>query len=245
MMLTVNELDQFKEEGYLLYEGLLYGDTLAKYVNVFDELVERAKNEEQGGHWSFELDAEGTMRPEKMLHKIQGVCCVDPRALDMAKEPCITGRVAQLIGDHLDIFGTKFFPLLPGGGTSTQWHQDNYYFDTQSEEIVTCGIYLHDSDKQNGCLRIVPRSHHAGMLEHTSNAGTYGSWIEMDDSDAIDLEVPGGTVVLFSANLLHGANKNVSDRPRYSTAWHYVPASLDLQQFPRGVYEDRHVVLGE
>jgi ectoine hydroxylase-related dioxygenase (phytanoyl-CoA dioxygenase family) len=54
-----------------------------------------------------------------------------------------------------------------------------------------------------------------------------------------------GTVAVFSANLMHGAYDNNSERSRYSTAWHYIPGELQLEQFPRGGYEDRHIVLGD
>ena len=53
--------------------------------------------------------------------------------------------------------------------------------------------------------------------------------------------MPAGSVTLFSANLLHGTTDNEGQRTRYSTAWHYVPADLDLEHFPRGGYEDRHI----
>ena len=43
---------------------------------------------------------------------------------------------------------------------------------------------------------------------------------------------------------MHGAYDNYSERSRYSTAWHYIPGKLQLEQFPRGGYKDRHIVLG-
>jgi ectoine hydroxylase-related dioxygenase (phytanoyl-CoA dioxygenase family) len=70
----------------------------------------------------------------------------------------------------------------------------------------------------------------------------HGSWTQVEESRAVDLETPAGTVVLFSANLLHGTSDNHSDRSRYSTAWHYIPTDLDLKQFPRDTYEDRFAV---
>lgn len=243
-MLTAEERTQLREQGYLCYEALIHGEKLAHYVAVFDELVERAQTQEQDAHWTFEKGAGGAIRPERILHKIQGVCYVEPRVLELAREPEITQRVAAILGDNLDIFGTKFFPLLPNGGTSTFWHQDNYYFDTETERLITCGIYLQDADIENGCLKVIPGSHKRGRFEHRPDPTTYGGWVDVDESEAVHLEVPAGTVLLFSGNLLHSANPNVSDRTRYSTAWHYIPGDMSLPPFERDRYPDRHVVLG-
>ena len=66
----------------------------------------------------------------------------------------------------------------------------------------------------------------------------------VDESQAVDVVCRPGTVVFFSANLLHGAHPNLSVRTSYRTAWHYVPGDLALELFPRGVYRDRHTVRG-
>ena len=241
-MLTDEQVRQYREEGYLVFEGLIQGERLACYKRVFDELVAQGRElTEQIPHWSFEKDERGEPRVG-LLHKVQGVCVVDDRVLELAREPAILDRVEVLIGRNLDVFGTKFFPKLPDGGTSTDWHQDNYYFGTDTDRIVSCGIYLEDSDVENGCLRVVPGSHRMGeIVEHRSEVNRHGSWTKVDEAEAVDLVVPAGTVVLFSANLLHGAYDNHSDRTRYSTAWHYMPEELNPEKFLKGIYEDRHV----
>jgi ectoine hydroxylase-related dioxygenase (phytanoyl-CoA dioxygenase family) len=66
---------------------------------------------------------------------------------------------------------------------------------------------------------------------------------DVADEDAIDVNVPAGTVVFFSANLLHGTHDNTGDRSRFSTAWHYVPGDLALDRFPRDSGKDRHAIL--
>ncbi len=241
-MLTESEIQKYRDEGYLVFERLIAGDRLRRYQSLFDELVARSKARKPGGGWTYELDGYGEVRPDGLLHKIQGVCLVEPRVLDLAREGPIVSRVASLLGPKFDVLGTKFFPLLPQGGTSTKWHQDNFYLGTDSEDIVTCGVYLQDADIENGCLKIIPRSHREGAFQHIRDPGTYGSWVEVDEAQAVPLEVPAGTVILFSGNLLHGANANISTRSRYSTAWHYLPESLELGPFRRGLYEDRHPV---
>ena len=242
-MLTDEQLRQYREDGYLVFEALIQGERLAWYRQVFDELV--AKGRDLTGHvphWGLELDERGESRAG-LLHKVQGVCVVDARVLELVREPAIVDRVAVLIGENIDVFGTKFFPKLPDGGTSTRWHQDNFYFGTDTDRIVSCGIYLEDADVENGCLRVVPGSHRMGeIVEHRKELNRHGSWTQtVDESRAVDLVIPAGTVVLFSANLLHGAHDNLSNRTRYSTAWHYLPEELDLERFVKGESEDRHV----
>ena len=118
-------------------------------------------------------------------------------------------------------------------------------FGTTSDQVVSCGIYYEQSDRENGALRIIPRSHLAGTLvDHVPGTGDYsiGHWADVDDTDAIDLECPAGTVFLFSANLLHAAPRNESGRSRYSTAWHYVPGPVIEPKFPKGSYLDLYVM---
>ena len=242
-MLTDTEIRDFRENGFLAFEGLISGERLAWYTSIFDELVERGRSlTVSGKNWCLELDRNEKPIPG-ILHKIQGVCMEEPRVLELAREPAIVKRARCLVGDDFDVFGTKFFPKLPRLGTSTHWHQDNYYFGTNTDHILSCGIYLEESDCENGCLRVVPGSHLSGEIaEHVRVGQTHGSWTQVDESAALDLVVPGGTVVFFSANLLHGAYDNTSDRTRYSTAWHYIPGDVNPPKFKRGVYEDRHPV---
>ena len=112
-MLTDEQLRQFRDDGFLVFEALIQGERLAYYKQVFDELVTQgSKITEQTPHWALELDERGEPRAG-LLHKVQGVCVVDDRVLELAREPAIIDRVALLIGENIDVFGTKFFPKLP------------------------------------------------------------------------------------------------------------------------------------
>ena len=243
-MLSEDEKAKFASDGFLVFDGLLSEERVSYYVGVFDELVANGRElSEEAPHWSLEYDDRGNPIAG-VLHKVQGVCQVDSRVLELASEPDILGRVAGFVGEDIDLFGTKFFPKLPNGGTSTHWHQDNFYFGTETDRIISCAIYMEPADRDNGCLQVVPASHRSGIVEHTRNPNGHGSWTPVDDALATDVVCSAGTVVLFSANLLHGAADNESDRSSYRTAWHYIPGSLSLERFPRGEYGDRFTVQG-
>jgi ectoine hydroxylase-related dioxygenase (phytanoyl-CoA dioxygenase family) len=247
MGLAEAQVQQFRDEGYLVLEALIPEALRRRILAIFDELVERSRELSQsGGGFELAPDTEGN-RIAGRLHKVQGVCVVDERVLELARAPEILDRVESLVGPNIDVFGTKFYPMRIKGATSTGWHQDNHYFGTNSDRIVSCATYLEATDVGNGCLRVVPGSHRTGeLVAHERGKGiwNHGSWTEVDESQAVDVVCPPGTAVFFSANLLHGARPNVSGRSSYRTAWHYLPGDLNLEMFPRGVYRDRHIVRG-
>lgn len=244
-MLTEKDIQQFYDQGYLTLEAFFQGHKLRRFLALLDELTRKGESMSQpDGHFSLELDENGE-HLTGMLHKVQGVCVVEPKMLKIAGDDELLNAAESLVGPNIDVFGTKFFPKLPRCGTSTKWHQDNYYFATNSDRIVSCGIYFHAADRENGCLRVIPRSHVDQIIaQHNSIPNRKGKQVQVDESQAVDVVCPAGTVVFFSANLLHGADDNTSARCRYSTAWHYLPEDLDLERFPRGDYEDRFTVRG-
>ncbi|MCJ8332024.1 MAG: phytanoyl-CoA dioxygenase family protein [Lentisphaeria bacterium] len=245
MVLSADELERFKRDGCLIFDGLLKGETLKRYKSILDEMVDYSK--------SLDVSTEGyCLQPDKdgkdipgRLFKVQGCCVLEPRLLEIANDPDICSRARDLIGSDMHIFGTKFFPMLPKGGTSTSFHTDNYYFETDSDKVLSCGIYYEDTSLENACLSVLKGSHTSGdEFKHVSGKGEYshGDWLDVDEDKVFNIECPAGTVVLFSANLVHGAGQNNSNRTRYSTAWHYIPDDLELDQFPFGEYSDRYAV---
>ena len=62
-MLTDEQVRQFREAGYLVFEALIQGERLAYYKRVFDELVaEGRKMTGETPHWALELDERGKSR---------------------------------------------------------------------------------------------------------------------------------------------------------------------------------------
>ena len=92
-MLNAEQLQRFSLQGYLIFESLITGRRLDWYVSVLDELVERGRElREPVPHFSLELNCDGSPRPG-LLHKVQGVCVVEPRILELAREPAIDVEV--------------------------------------------------------------------------------------------------------------------------------------------------------
>lgn len=257
-----SECREFWERGYRVFPGLL-ADVAASARASMDEMM-KAGGAKPTSDWNavnsggaefvLQVDEQGCVRPGRVL-KVQAAALASPALLEVLGSVAVRKQVERLysvlgqeVPDHVDVFGTKFFPMWPGG-TSVSWHQDCHYFGTASPQIISCGVYLEDTDRENGCLRVVPGSHTRGVFPHSPGSGQWaqGEWVETDESVAVDVAMPAGSVVLFNAMLLHAAHRNShASRTRYSMFGHFVPASLNFSwretDFSHGVYPDRHSI---
>jgi len=124
------------------------------------------------------------------------------------------------------------------------------------KKTISCSIYFESTDRENGCLKVLPGTHQQGILTHVKGERefSFGEWVlidpKRDEDEGVDVICPPGTVVLFSPNLLHRAYQNTSiDRTGYRVAWHYIFNDLRMEwrgtKFGRGEYADRYTLFSK
>jgi hypothetical protein len=172
------------------------------------------------------------------------------------------GAVAQVLGPDVAFTHTQFITKLPEGGppgragddadrSTASWiplHQDDGYGQLDPPLDVTVWTALTDTDAGNGCLVIVPGSHHGGLVGHASSEANVALLEAPTSADAIAVPLAAGEAVLFSGLTLHGSGPNRSDRPRVGMHARYCHPSVRMVNHRnKPVLADRHswMVLGE
>ena len=154
------------------------------------------------------------------------------RFLELARDPQIVELVSGVIGDDVVLWGCHVFCKPAGVGYETPWHQDGHYWPIRPLANCTVWVALEESSVENGCLRVIPRSHRARTLHehlHEDRADltlnqrmAAGSF---DVADAVDLELQPGQMSLHDVYMIHGAAANTSPRRRTGVALRYMPAT--------------------
>jgi len=133
--------------------------------------------------------------------------------------------IRQLVGDNLRCWYDQFVvkPPLESGGVFP-WHQDNGYTRPNPDNNVTVWIALDDVHEKNGCVWVVPESHHQGLVPHLKKSET--SWhIEVDvPGNGIPVVLKAGEAVIFTGYTLHRSLGNQTDRPRRALFLEYCDA---------------------
>jgi len=162
-------------------------------------------------------------------------------AYRLATEPAVLDAVEEVLGPDLLLAGSLVLCKYPRDPAFVSWHQDNYYSNLHLTPSLSAWIALGDSTVENGCMQVVPGSHHVGVLPHeekgnVNNLLKLGQEIQVDvnKADAVDVVLREGEMSLHHSAIIHGSGPNRSDTQRLGFIVRFVTSAYDLasQQTP-------------
>ena len=142
-------------------------------------------------------------------------------------------RAICLLGNDLLCFRTNLqykksetnFIKDQGKYGEVPWHQDSAYYNFIPNLALTAWIAITDTNKKNGCLRIMPFSYkkipfsYKKDVPHSSKKKTnafekIADKKYFDEKKSIDMPLKAGQFIFFNENMLHSSYKNMSSSAR-------------------------------
>lgn len=161
-------------------------------------------------------------------------------AAELIRHPVVLDAIEDVLGPNLLCWSSSFFTKEAHDPGFVSWHQDSTYWGLSHPDVVTAWIALSDSVVENGCMRVIPGSHLHDQLPHKdtfaeNNLLTRGQEVQVDVdlSQAVDIELQPGEFSLHHVRLVHGSEPNPSDRRRIGYAIRYIPTYLRQTEGPR------------
>jgi hypothetical protein len=223
-MLTAAEIETYHRDGYVIPQDFRLNeselDRLRAAVDQVladnpDTLPDRMINTHLDGGAPYQL------RGHKAIHDIAG----DPRVLDMAE---------AVMGPDLILLFTHLFCKPAASSRAVPWHQDGPFWPVSPLASCTVWLALDKVDAENGAMRMIPGSHRSDYLEHNftdSADSTLNREIDqaqIDESEAMSVELEPGQVSLHDIGIIHGSSANSSARRRAGLALRYMPATSNM-----------------
>ncbi len=168
---------------------------------------------------------------------------------DLIRHDRILDAVEDLIGGDILCWGSSFFIKEPRNTAYVSWHQDSTYWGLEPADVVTAWVAFSDSTIENGAMRVIPGSHLQEQFPHrdtfaADNLLSRGQeiMVDVDDRQAVTLELTAGEMSLHHVRLIHGSEPNPSGQRRIGFAIRYIPTyvrqvagSHDTATLVRGV----------
>ncbi|MGH7214164.1 MAG: phytanoyl-CoA dioxygenase family protein [Tepidisphaeraceae bacterium] len=224
--LTPRETRFFKDEGYLLHQKPVFPqakfDALKQH---FEEQVVKFTAETGRSAEHFDVPHFS-----------------DPKLFDWLLDDAVLDIVESLIGPDIALWSSHFISKPPGVGKRVPWHEDSAYWGQVLDpmEVVTVWLAVDPSTPANGCMRVIPRTHHFGysQYEEVANPDKQVFNIEIkrgqyDESKAVDCVLAPNECSVHHAKTIHGSNANTSSVRRCGYTMRYVPATSKFRRETR------------
>src|SRR6185436_19831422 len=196
--LTSSEVEFYRQNGYFLYHQPLFSpEKFSRLEKIFEEHLA-----EKGSLLSDELDTPHFR---------------DPRLLEFLLSDEALDLVEPIIGPNIGLWSSHFISKDAYTGRATPWHEDSAFWEgrlSEYDKIVTVWLAIDPSNRENGCMRVIPGTHNNGFSQYTgadATMNTFDSQIsEVDESKAVYFELKPNECSLHDSRIVHGATSNTS-----------------------------------
>jgi 2-oxoglutarate-dependent dioxygenase len=198
LTLSEGEIKFYKEEGYLMIPGLLSDEAANTLRGEVMDIMETI------GLSVSKLKQTSEYREGSALDRYVN----SANLLNVA---------AQLMGGPGSLY-MPFTAVKSSGGGRFNFHQDNQYTRLDGPAI-NLWTALTPMSPENGCLRVIPRSHLNGTLSSQESEDRDGHRkIEWEPSDFLPVRMLPGDCIAFSRLTVHGSGPNNTPDPRVAYA---------------------------
>lgn len=227
MKLTVAQIKEYNENGYLIVDGLFSEEEVLGLrqgvLKIDDTPMPNIIREENGAIRSV-------FAPHKIRDEFEW----------LYKQDKIVGPTQQLLEDSsVYLYQYKLNNKKAFTGGAWEWHQDYPFWHiddgVKESKMLTVMVLLQDTDHTQGPVMFIPKSHKFGIadFQHKEHLGLEN--VKLENSLNGDLKFtiknelikqmvdqngikPGmgkiGTTVFFHPNVYHGSNGNISPYDR-------------------------------
>ncbi|MDJ0779726.1 MAG: phytanoyl-CoA dioxygenase family protein [Gammaproteobacteria bacterium] len=211
-LLTRTQVEQFRQTGFLSPIDVMSVDEADACARRLEALEEAYP-----GH----LNPENRNNPHLAFRLFD----------ELAHHPRVLDAVEDLIGADFSLWGSVLFAKEPASPHYVSWHQDATYAGVEPHDYVTPWIALTPSNRESGCMSMIPGSHLDSIRAHRDtfaedNILTRGQAIsDVDVDSAVDLVLQPGQMSIHHCRVIHGSQPNRSGARRIGFALQgYAPA---------------------
>ena len=210
---------QYDEQGYVVVRNVLDSDLIGEASNHVEWLMKNNPGR----------------RPEQLW---QDLVANDPFWVRLISDDRLLDVAQEFIGPNIALFASHYLSKPPRDGMPVLWHQDGSYWPLDPLQVVTLWLAVDDSTPDNGCMRVIPKTHHLGLQQlhlRQDIKSVLSSEIDpkfVDESKAVDVILKAGDVSVHHPNIIHGSNANNSPKRRAGLTIRYIPTSTRITKTP-------------
>ena len=207
-------LQRYEKDGYVIFRGIL----------------DKALTDEAFNHVDWLLKKHPSLKPDELNFDLARD---DPFWLRLVSDERLLNIAEIFVGGDIALFATHYICKPPRSGRPVLWHQDGAFWPLEPMNVASLWVALTESNPSNGCLKVIPGSHHESLAsmdrrDDVDSALGFETSREVDESQALCIELHPGDVEVHHPNIIHGSDANESEQWRRGLTIRVIPTSTRI-----------------
>lgn len=208
----------YHKDGYVIVEDAVEPELLQQLRDELERIEAEVAADALPEHlrqWVM-LERDRTNRTAAKTDAISNIMEI-PRFGRVFRDLIVHGRTLDILealfeSPDFSFHNYKAICKMPGGKAPFQWHRDLPYLPHTSPDLITCMLCVDPMTAENGGTVVFPGSH-LQAPESVRPEDRDMPDTELPDN-AVTVECPAGSAVLFHVNIVHGGGANLTQTKR-------------------------------
>ena len=244
--------DYYKENGYVVFKGIVDKTTCQTVKQAWDDEVKPTK---KYMYRQAKANSELNILNENgwVMNPILNLQSLNPKYFGRLREIAVNDVLGAikiqacfnaLLAEKPKVVQSMYFE----GNSATWEHQDTYYLDAERlGDMAAAWVALEDISAKAGRFFVCPRSHKIEIEKQnkeTNIANNHSTYIKkivgMIKERNMEIRAPmleAGDVLFWHSWTMHGSLKSEDKTSRSSITMHAIPSSQKFQQFQTRIFE--------
>lgn len=229
MRLSLEQIEFFQQNGYLVVEGILTPSEVDIYLQVYNQFLDGTID--TTGNRSDLGVGLGSNTASENITQIMWPSDFAP-LLEMPYHQRSLQIAQTLMGEDIAMDFDMLINKAPHTNTPTPWHQDAaYWVDMDDARAVSIWLALDEATLENGCMWYVPGSHLLPLRTHRSAAKGGALMCDASENEGIAIPLLPGSCILHHGGTLHYSRGNSTESNRRALIVNFRPqAMIDLER---------------
>ena len=229
--LTGEQIEFYRENGYLLVENFLDETELSEWRNAVGEAMS-----ERGGRKFPGIDTrvgedDGINKEADYYGKVFDQLLNLWQTNEKIKKIMLDKRLGKMVADLAGWEGTRIWHdqalVKRPWANPTSWHLDTPFWSFSDRRALSIWVALDDATLENGCLYFIPGSYHTTTFENPGIGknmdAVFEFYPQFIKSKSVAVPMKAGSCSFHNGLTIHGAGANMTNGYRRAMTCAFMP----------------------
>jgi phytanoyl-CoA hydroxylase len=229
--LSQDQIQSYRQQGYLLVEGFLNEEELSFWRLAVTEAIGQRGGRKMPGHDTKVGEDDGINKESDYFGKVFDQMLNLWQTNDKVKQLMLSKEIGEMVAALAGWKGTRIWHdqalIKRPWANQTSWHLDTPFWSFSDRRALSIWVALDDATLENGCLYFLPGSHLKTTFENPGIGknmdAIFDFYPQLKSSRSVAVPMTAGSCSFHNGLTIHGAGANMTNGFRRAMTCAYMP----------------------